>query len=229
MKQDLDLDIASASERAALDLWSKWAVPLCRKAPLLACPVAASVATASGRLRLLQAVVERAQRMGEPRLAIEEALLQTYLFAGYPRAIEALNLLSEIWPATERPVGPSRQFWSARGERLCRRVYGRSYRKMRSNIERAHPQLAEWMVDEGYGKVLSRAGLDPISRELCAIGALAVLSVPRQLEAHVRGARNVGATPRQVALAVRLAALGCGIRSWREARRIASRARAPRT
>jgi len=229
MKQDLDLDIASASEKAALDLWSKWEAPLCRKAPALTCPVAASVAAASGRLRLLQAVLERACRLGGPRLAIEEALLQTYLFAGFPRAIEALNILAEVWPAGGRPVSPSRRSWSKRGERLCRRVYGRSYERMKSGIERAHPQLAEWMVDEGYGKVLSRTGLDPVCRELCAVGALAVLSVPRQLEAHVRGARNVGATPHQVALAVRLAALGCGIRSWREARRIALRNRTART
>ena len=228
MKQDLELDAAAGSENEALRLWAAWSVPLCRDRATLTCLLAASVAAASGRLRLLEAVLTRARSIRRRRLPIEEALLQSYLFAGYPRAIEALTLLSDVWPSNGRPASLPSRSWPALGRDLCRRVYGGSYDRMRANITRAHPHLAVWMVDEGYGKVLSRRGLDPVSRELCAVGALAVLHAPRQLEAHLRGARNVGATPREIALAVRLAALGCGSRVWRLARKIALKERSGR-
>jgi len=223
VKQGLDLDAAAASEREALRLWATWSVSLCRADSALTCLIGCSVATASGRFKLLEAVLTRARRMRSRRLEIEEALLQAYLFAGYPRAIEALTLLSRLWPANGRPAGLPPRSWPMLGEELCRRVYGGAYDRMRANIRRAHPHLAVWMVDEGYGKVLSRPGLDPVSRELCAVGALAALNAPRQLEAHIRGARNVGAAPKEIALAIRLAALGCGRRAWREARRVALR------
>lgn len=221
MKQDLDLDKAAATEQQALNLWAIWAGAQSRTNRTLMCLVAASVATASGRLRLLEEIVAHARRIGRRRVEIEEALLQVYLFAGYPRAIEALTVLSRTWPSRGRPAGIPSRSWPILGERLCRRVYGGAYARMRANIKQAHPDLDHWMVHEGYGKVLSRPGLDSVSRELCAIGVLAAIRAPRQLAAHLRGARNVGATAADISLAVRLAALGCGWRTWREARRVA--------
>ena len=51
------------------------------------------------------------------------------------------------------------------------------------------------MVSDGYGKVLSRPGLDLARRELCVVAQTAVLSAERQLHSHLRGALHAGATP----------------------------------
>ena len=49
------------------------------------------------------------------------------------------------------------------------------------------------MISEGYGKVLSRPGLDLARRELCIVAACAATNQDRQLHSHLHGARNAGA------------------------------------
>ena len=48
------------------------------------------------------------------------------------------------------------------------------------------------MITDGYGKVLSRPGLDLARRELCIIAACAATGQDRQLHSHLHGALNVG-------------------------------------
>jgi len=89
--------------------------------------------------------------------------------------------------------------WRAEGEETCAHVYGEMYDKLRVNISELHPALDAWMVVEGYGKVLSRPALDIVRRELCIVAVCAVAKQDRQLQSHLHGALNVGATPGQIA------------------------------
>jgi 4-carboxymuconolactone decarboxylase len=57
-----------------------------------------------------------------------------------------------------------------------------------------HPLLDDWMITEGYGKVLSRPGLDLPRRELCIVAACAATAQDRQLHSHLHGALNAGAS-----------------------------------
>ena len=57
--------------------------------------------------------------------------------------------------------------WRREGEATCATVYGDHYKRLRQNINRLHPELDEWMIVEGYGKILSRPGLELRLRELC--------------------------------------------------------------
>jgi 4-carboxymuconolactone decarboxylase len=84
--------------------------------------------------------------------------------------------------------------WRERGEATCAVVYGDSYEKLRKNIRELHPALDEWMILDGYGKVLSRPGVDLRTRELCVVAACAVSGQQRQLHSHLRGALNAGAS-----------------------------------
>lgn len=134
---------------------------------------------------------------------VEEVLVQSYLFVGFPAALNALARWRRI---SGRNAPPPRiddpALRSGRGEEVCRRVYGNQYERLRSNIERLHPDLDRWMVEEGYGKVLGREGLGLMERELCIAALLAVQQVPVQLHSHLRGALAVGATPGQVEAAL---------------------------
>ena len=58
-------------------------------------------------------------------------------------------------------------------------------------MESLNPDLSAWILEDGYGKVLSRKGLKPAERELIAVAMLAALGWERQLESHVRGALNL--------------------------------------
>ena len=127
-----------------------------------------------------------------PHEWIEELLLQTYLFAGFPRTLNGVREWRRLKPDVP-PAGPSAaRDQRERGEATCRRVYGPMYERLRVNIRALHPLLDDWMIDEGYGKVLSRPGLDLPRRELCIVAACAATAQDRQLQSHFHGARNVG-------------------------------------
>ena len=66
-----------------------------------------------------------------------------------------------------------------------------------------HPDLASWILEDGYGRVLARPGLPAGERELLAVAALAALGLDRQLESHVRGARRLGAAPSRIRAVLR--------------------------
>jgi 4-carboxymuconolactone decarboxylase len=154
--------------------------------------VRASAALAAGSDDMVRAQLQSAATSTPPEW-IEELLLQTYLFAGFPRALNGMRewrrLVGKLPVAPSAGgAGPLRQ----QGEQTCRLVYGSMYDRLRVNIRELHPLLDDWMIEEGYGKVLSRPGLDLPRRELCIVAACAATGQDRQLQSHLHGARNVG-------------------------------------
>jgi 4-carboxymuconolactone decarboxylase len=135
---------------------------------------------------------------------VEELVLQSYLFSGFPRSLNAMREWRRLTgtPAPEAHEGTGPDEWRRRGETTCRLVYGEMYDRLRVNIRALHPELDEWMIVEGYGKVLSRPGLDLPRRELCIIAACAASRQDRQLHSHLHGALNVGVSPAVVTQAI---------------------------
>lgn len=140
--------------------------------------------------------------------AVEEVILQSHLFVGFPDTLNALGLWREVsgLPAPAS-AGEDAAEWETRGERVCAAVYGANYAKLRQNVRGLHPDVDGWMVTGGYGRVIGRPGLDLATRELCIAALLAVWNVPRQLHSHLRGSLNAGATVDEVDAAVEIA---CG-------------------
>lgn len=133
--------------------------------------------------------------------AAEEVLLQSYLFLGFPVALNSLGLWRRR--TGRRPPEPSpapSDDFAERGVAVCRAVYAEHYEALREVMRRVHPELDRWAVTEGYGKVLGRGGLDLQTRELCVAALLAGLGMDasRQLHAHLRGCLHVGATVDEV-------------------------------
>lgn len=182
-----------------------------------------------------------------PAYYLAESILQSYLFVGFPRTINALTRLHAVSGSRRRDLGLSadplqvpgeiaaldrilggpgefgsalkgrrirlaegppmhlespgegpgsferyaREWWR-RGVELCRTVYGSQYGRLRENLGRIHPELADWMVFEGYGKVLARPVITPRERELWIVPLLMAQNVPDQLYSHLRGAKNLG-------------------------------------
>jgi 4-carboxymuconolactone decarboxylase len=131
---------------------------------------------------------------------VEELILQSYVFAGFPRALNAMREWRRVQPAPvsnslSRNTAQDVMQWRRDGRETCEAVYGSMYDKLRENITTLHPLLDDWMITEGYGKVLSRPGLDLPRRELCIVAACAAAGQERQLHSHLHGARNVGVAP----------------------------------
>ncbi len=154
--------------------------------------------------------------------AAEEVLLQSYLFLGYPAALNALGLWRRRTgrppPAPTPAAAPGE--WEARGERVCRAVYGHQYEALREVMAGVHPDLDRWAVAEGYGKVLGRPGLELRVRELCIAMLLSGTEARRQLHSHLRGCLNVGVPPAELEAALDAIADIIGDERAREAVRV---------
>jgi 4-carboxymuconolactone decarboxylase len=138
-----------------------------------------------------------------PTQWVEELLLQSVLMVGYPRALIAFGVWRKFSavPAPQSDEGQDYSHieeWTRRGESVCATVYGENYRKLRESVRALHPAIDAWMITEGYGRTLGRAGLDLMRRELCTVAQTAVLEAPKQLHSHLRGALNAGASFGQI-------------------------------
>ena len=172
--------------------------------PVLDAPTAALVrvaaAVARGNVPELKARFAAARDARVPGLWIEEVLLQSMLVVGYPLALVAFA----AWRGVGGPVPEGDgaedlahadwQSWAARGEAVCREVYGRAYHKLLVNLRALHPALEDLVLVDAYGKVIGRPGLDLKRRELCTVATIAVLGTAEQLHSHLRGALNTGAS-----------------------------------
>ncbi|MBM3908845.1 MAG: carboxymuconolactone decarboxylase family protein [Gemmatimonadetes bacterium] len=149
-----------------------------------------------------------------PPAWVEELILQSYLFCGFPRTLNAAREWRRLAGRNEDEVeakgrglggGTGDEVvgdFTVAGEATCARVYGKFYERLRHNIVELHPELDRWMIVEGYGKVLSRPGLDLGRRELCIVAACVASGQDRQLHSHLHGARNVGVADEVVDAAI---------------------------
>jgi 4-carboxymuconolactone decarboxylase len=166
-------------------------------------------AIATGEDAVLQAGCRECRAAEVPALWMDELLLQSVLMVGWPRALNAFTLWRQagLPPADTAEDGADYSLlaeWQARGEAVCREVYGKNYSRLRENVRALHPILDVWMVTEGYGKTLGRPGLDLARRELCVAVQVAYQGAERQLHSHLRGALNAGASGTAVTEALEL-------------------------
>lgn len=162
------------------------------------------------REELATALSEARSNSNVSRSEVYEVFLQQYLFVGFPSALEAMKALGKAWPE-EGEGRHSREITSytgflERGQGLYQTIYAKNAGVVKDEMMRLSPELAAWAVIEGYGKTLSREGLDVKTRELCIVGILTQLGWQRQLFSHIMGALNVGATKEEVAAAIELGA-----------------------
>ncbi|MHC4959891.1 MAG: carboxymuconolactone decarboxylase family protein [Planctomycetota bacterium] len=129
-----------------------------------------------------------------------EATLQVFLFAGYPRTIGALQVLSELVD-TPPPLEPQPPDAAHRGLELFERIYADQTETVRRMLDDLHPDFARFTLEHAYGKVLSRPFLPARERELMAVAMLGVMGLKAQLQSHVKGALRCGATPEEVLIA----------------------------
>ncbi|MHC4550185.1 MAG: carboxymuconolactone decarboxylase family protein [Planctomycetota bacterium] len=159
-----------------------------------------TAAAAAGRRENLVGWYRAALADGVPAADLQEATLQVFLFAGYPRAINAfeelVHALGEHAPPP--PQEPEPEDLLARGRETFARIYGPHADAVLGKLDRMHPEFARYILRDAYGQVLGRPFLSLADRELMAVAMLAALGPRRQLSAHVRGCLRVGLAPQEV-------------------------------
>ena len=152
--------------------------------------------------------LRRAAPAGEPDRAWREAILQTHLFCGFPRLVQAYGILEaegglgEPEP-DEYDLGVDTD---ARGAALFDAIYANAAEKMRDRLASFRPDFATWLLEHAYGHVLSRPGIDHALRELLSVCVLAAMDQPAQFESHARGALRLGASHEDLSRALDVAA-----------------------
>jgi len=160
-----------------------------------------SAAIASGVPEKIRPILIFFKNTDFDHIAVYETILQSYLFLGFPRMIEAAIYHREIYDSIphshqadfDRISTTESADWFDNGVSLCRTVYGKNYGKLEDKFFEISPEIFRWMVIEGYGKVLSRPGMKSIERELAEVAALIVDRREHQLVSHILGSLNVGA------------------------------------
>jgi len=148
----------------------------------------------------LRLLLLKARSLSVKSKKLYESLLQNYLFTGYPSAMISLKIFREYFPHSNKNLleKPNLEIFSERGIRNCKKIYGNKFSKLISNVEEFSPELSEWLVLEGYGKVLGRKGLSLKQRELNTISVLCVLKFEDQLYSHIKGAFRTGSNKQEI-------------------------------
>jgi alkylhydroperoxidase/carboxymuconolactone decarboxylase family protein YurZ len=127
---------------------------------------------------ILEESLKLGKRYDISRDIFYEAVLQSYLFIGFPRMLNAAFVLDNIFPneknGSECKDLSEENFieWNKRGEELYKKVYKDKSELLKDRVVSIAPEIYKWMIIEGYGKVLSRNILDIKTRELSIIALL---------------------------------------------------------
>ena len=148
----------------------------------------------------LKALLEKSRPLGIKAKPLYESLLQNYLFTGYPSAMISLKILKEFYPNLENGLPDSWDLnkYKERGTKNCKKIYGRKFDKLISNVKSFSPELSDWLLLEGYGKVMGRKGLSLKQRELNNVSVLTALKFEDQLYSHINGAFRTKASKVQI-------------------------------
>lgn len=148
----------------------------------------------------LRALIERSRLISVKEKPLYESLLQNYLFTGYPSAMISLKILKEYYPEFKNYSNESWDLNNYRqsGTKNCKKIYGRKFEILISNVKSFSPELSDWLLLEGYGKVMGRKGLSLKKRELNNVVVLTVLKFEDQLYSHINGAFRTKSTIDQI-------------------------------
>ena len=152
-----------------------------------------SAAAVLRKEKKLRIILSELAKIDFDSIKIYEALLQTYLFAGFPSALISLSIYSEYFNHNEDNYEQYEiENFKVRGEKNCREIYGNKFEKLIRNTKSFSPELADWLVLEGYGKVFGRKNLNLKEREACNIAVLSSLKFENQLYSHINGGHKLG-------------------------------------
>jgi 4-carboxymuconolactone decarboxylase len=157
------------------------------------------VLTTNQTLPQIKAHTHAALNLGVSPIEMREALYQAAAFIGFPKVINALEVVDEVLASRgiALPLEPSATVADherlEKGRAIQQPIYGGRMRENLKDLPGNLPDDVSRLVTESFGDFYTRGGLDIKTRELMIFCALATLGgTDRQLASHAEGNLKVG-------------------------------------
>lgn len=117
-----------------------------------------------------------------------EVLLQLVAYTGYPRTLNALATFRDVSgvAAEEQPSEPwethATAVWPERGAAVFHALW--PGHALADSVRPLSPELAEWVVNDDFGRIFGRPGLTLVEREAAVLGSLVGQGTTPQLRSH---------------------------------------------
>ncbi|GAA1390114.1 carboxymuconolactone decarboxylase family protein [Luteococcus peritonei] len=184
-----------------------------RTRELITCTVLACVQA----LPQLKAHAAAALNVGVEPVALREAIYQLAPLMGFPRTLNAIAVLDEVFESrgVELPLPEQASVTDAdrmaRGAALQQEVYGTEIAEALAGLPAPYATAVPGMLTGWlFGDHMSRDGLDRATRELLILMGLTALNLSGPIPAHVRGCLEAGNQVETVLAAVVQAMPYCG-------------------
>ena len=192
------------------------------------------LATAGNRARQLERHLKAALRAGLSENELTEALMQLAVYAGFPSALNALAVATDVFARTDScatdPVpavlnsSESLTTRHHRGLTTLAKTSRSAGSAVIASFDDLAPPIGRAIVEHAYGDVFARNELDLRSRELAACSAFAAVGnqvMDPPLRVHVLAALTAGATHEEIIEVILNLVPHCGYPAVEEALRIA--------
>ncbi|MCZ0070301.1 carboxymuconolactone decarboxylase family protein [Bacillus sonorensis] len=157
------------------------------------------VLTTNQTLPQLKAHVSAGLNVGLTPVEIKEAVYQCTPYIGFPKTLNAINEVNEVFKAknialpieSQKTIDDDNRFQKGLATQV--EIFGDVIRKMQESAPSNQKHIQEYLSAFCFGDFYTRGGLDIKTRELltlCIISALG--GAEGQVKAHVQGNQNVG-------------------------------------
>lgn len=147
----------------------------------------------------LNAHVHAALNVGLTSVEIKEAVYQCAPYIGFPKTLNAINEVNEVFKAknialpieSQKTVDEENRF--DKGLAVQVRIFGDVIKKMQESAPSNQKHIQEYLSTFCFGDLYTRGGLDLKTRELLTLCIITALGgAEGQVKVHVQGNKNVG-------------------------------------
>lgn len=157
------------------------------------------VLTTNQTLPQLKAHVHAALNVGLMPVEIKEAIYQCAPYLGFPKTLNAVSQINEVFHALNITLPLDSQSQAAEETRFDKglavqtEIFGDVIAKMRASAPEGQKHIQDYLSSFCFGDFYTRGGLDLKTRELLTLCILSALGgAEGQVKAHVQGNVNVG-------------------------------------
>ena len=157
----------------------------------------------------LRAHINGALNAGNSPLEVREAIYQCAPFIGFPKTLNALGVLNEVFKERniqtplESAITVSENERYQKGREIQEKLYGDEIKQaMKGLPQNLGDEAARFLTEVCFGDFYTRKGLDLKTRELLSLAILVTKDDDITLKSHIKGSIKAGNSPETVAAAI---------------------------